>query len=158
MATKQQFLTSEGRAQLEAELKNLIDVKRPLLAAQLREAIEAGDISESAAYEDAKHQQGMLEGRIIELQKILRIAQTIEEHPDDATHGIMLGSRVTIVSEDGTEEQYKLVGSAEARAREGRISHESPMGRALMGRKVGDKIEVNAPSGTLRFSIKEIGS
>ncbi len=157
MATKAQFLTQEGKAQLQAELDNLINVKRPALAEQLREAIEAGDISESAAYEDAKHQQGMLEGRIIDLNQILRTAQIIEEVPEGPTNAVTLGAKVTIVGDDGNEESYKLVGSAEARARDGRISNESPMGKALMGKKVGDKISVNAPGGVLTFAIKEIG-
>ena len=156
MATKPQYLTPEGKARLEAELDTLINVKRPALADQLREAIEAGDISESAAYEDAKHQQGMLEGRILDLQQILRSAQLIEEAPEGPAQTVGLGAMVTVVGEEGREEQYRLVGSAEARAGDGRISYESPMGKALMGRKAGDEIAVAAPAGTLRFTVKSI--
>ncbi len=157
MAAKPQFLTPEGKAQLQAELESLINVKRPALAEQLREAIEAGDISESAAYEDAKHQQGMLEGRILDLQQILRSAQIIADTPDGPHSSVALGLRVTIVGQDGVEEQYRLVGSAEARASERRISNESPLGKALIGKKVGDKVTVNAPAGSLQFTIKDIG-
>ena len=156
MAEKPVFLTQDGKAALEGELDSLLNVKRPEIAEQIRQAKEAGDLSENAAYEDAKHQQGMIEGRIQELEYMLKHAQMIEEGVHSATEGVQLGHHVTVLSPDGNEEKYFLVGSAEARPAQGKISNESPMGKALLGHRIGEAVEVAAPSGKLRFTVKAI--
>ncbi|MDE3077608.1 MAG: transcription elongation factor GreA [Chloroflexota bacterium] len=156
MPEKPVFLTKEGKAKLEGELDVLVNQKRPTIAEQIRQAKEAGDITENAAFEDAKHQQGLIEGRIQELEYMLKRAQMIDEGQHSAAAGVQLGCRVTIEDADGRQEQYLIVGSAEAQPRAGRISNESPLGKALLGRRVGAKVDVAAPSGTLRYSIKAI--
>jgi transcription elongation factor GreA len=157
MVDQPQYLTPEGFKNLENRLRHLIDVRRAEVAERLRHALEeGGDLSENAEYEDAKNEQAFVEGEILRLETILSSAQVIE-----ATSGkkdeVVLGSHVTVV-EKGTQEKevYHLVGSAEARPSEGKISLESPLGKALMGAKVGDKVKVNAPDGELVFVIKEI--
>lgn len=156
MAEKPIFLTKDGKAKLEAELDAMVNVKRPDIAEQIRQAKEAGDISENAAYEDAKHQQGMIEGRIQELEYMLKHAEMIDEGKHAASEGVQLGCRVTVLDADGRNERFFLVGSAEAQPAAGRISNESPMGKALLGHRIGDAVEVAAPSGTLRYTVKAI--
>ena len=156
MAEKPIFLTHQGKAALEAELNTLVNVTRPEIAEQIRQAREAGDITENAAYEDAKHQQGMLEGRIQELEHMLKHAQMIEEGVHSASEGVQLGHHVTVTDTDGRDEKYFLVGSAEARPAQGKISNESPMGKALLGHRVGEAVDVATPGGRLKFTVKAI--
>ena len=156
MPEKPIFLTQEGKAKLEAELDSLVNVKRPEIAEQIRQAKEAGDISENAAFEDAKHQQSMIEGRILELEYMLKHAQMIEEGVHSASEGVQLGHKITVADVEGREERYFLVGSAEARPAAGKISNESPMGKALLGHHVGEAVDVATPSGKLRFTVKAI--
>ncbi len=157
MAEQTSFLTREGLKKLEEELDYLRTVRRQEVAKRLHEALEeGGDVLENAEYEDAKNEQAFVEGRILTLETILNNAVLIEENgPADS---VRIGSRVTIVEDggEGTEETYHLVGSAEADPRHGRISNESPLGRALMGRKVGDQVVVNAPAGVLTFRVVAI--
>ena len=156
MAEKPVFLTQEGKVGLETELETLLNVKRPEIAEWIRQAKEAGDISENAAYEDAKHQQGMIEGRIQELEYMLKHAQMIDEGAHSASEGVQIGTHVTVQDADGREERYWLVGSAEAKPAAGKISNESPMGKALLGHRIGDAVDVTTPSGKLRFTVKAI--
>ena len=157
MAEKPIFLTQEGKAKLESELDSLVNVKRPEIAEQIRQAKEAGDISENAAFEDAKHQQGMIEGRIQELEYMLKHAQMIDEGAHAASEGVQIGCHVTVLDPEGSEEKFFLVGSAEAQPSAGRISNESPMGKALMGHRIGDAVEVATPTGAkLKFTVKAI--
>ncbi|HLG68889.1 MAG TPA: transcription elongation factor GreA [Chloroflexota bacterium] len=156
MAEKPIFLTQEGKAKLESELATLVNEKRPEIAEQIRQAKEAGDISENAAFEDAKHQQGMIEGRIQELEYMLKHAQMIDEGAHAASEGVQMGCKVTVLDADGHEQRYFLVGSAEAKPGEGRISNESPLGKALLGHRIGDAVEVAAPSGKLTYTVKAI--
>lgn len=153
--TEPQFLTSEGQAQMQRELDLLIHVRRPELAAKLKEAVSQGDLKENADYHDAKEQQAFIEMRIANLENILRSAQIIDN--DGRTDIIALGSTVTVV-EEGTsiEEIYTIVGAAEAKPREGKISNVSPMGTALLGRKKGEKVRVQAPDGDIVFKIKKV--
>jgi len=128
-------------------------VKRPALAAKLKEAIAQGDLSENADYHDAKEQQAFLEGRISYLEDLLRNAVIISEK----SAGIVsLGSEVTVQEEGEAPETFVIVGAAEANPREGKISNESPLGRALLGRKAGEEVSVETPSGTLVFKIKSV--
>jgi transcription elongation factor GreA len=152
------YLTAEGAEELRQELEDLIKVKRPALAAQLKEAISQGDLSENADYHDAKEQQAFLEGRILYLENLLRKATIIDE--DESTKPlkeVQVGCEVTILGEDETDtETYRIVGAAEADPRNGKISNESPIGSALLGRKVGDEIKVQTPGGQWTVTIKRI--
>ncbi len=149
------YLTAEGAAELRQELEMLINVRRPELAMKLKEAVAEGDLKENADYHDAKEQQAFVEGRIQYLENVLRAATIISnEGPSDE---VRLGAQVTIREEDGDEDEtYMIVGAAEANPREGKISHESPIGAALLGRKKGDKVKVETPSGVVVFKIRKI--
>ena len=156
MANQPQYLTREGMESLEKKLKHLLEVRRPQVAERLRLALEeGGDLTENSEYEDAKNEQAFIEGEIIRLETILSSAQLIEETGDKDS--VVPGAKVTLV-EKGTkqEEVYYLVGSAEANPREGKISVESPLGKALLGSKVGDRVTVAAPDGEIEFKVKSI--
>ena len=153
--SNEKYLTPEGAEQLRRELKDLVEVKRPALALKLKEAKEQGDLSENADYIDAKEQQGFLEGRIRELELTLRSASIIEK--SETSDVVVLGSEVT-VSEDGEPpETYMIVGGTEADPTKGKISHESPLGAALLNKKKGAKVEISTPSGErIMFKIVSI--
>ncbi len=149
------YLTREGYQRLQERLEYLIKVRRPQVAEQIREAKAMGDISENAGYDEAKNAQAFLEGEIAELEWKLKHAVIIE---DEGVHGeVALGSQVTVRDEEsGLEETYTIVGSAEADPFDGRISNESPVGKALMGHREGDVVEVETPGGTFRMRILSI--
>lgn len=147
-------LTAEGLAKIKAELEELKGPRREELAARLRSAIQMGDLSENADYHKAKEDQAFLEGRIQELEFMARNAVVIEKSSNNDV--VRIGSRVTIQEEDYPAETYHLVGPAEADPRNGRISHESPIGSALMDRRVGDSVEVETPAGKTNFKILKI--
>ncbi|MDQ4036455.1 MAG: transcription elongation factor GreA [Chloroflexota bacterium] len=153
MNSKPVYLTAEGLEKLKAELHELVTVDRPRVAARIHEAKLDGDLSENAEYEDAKQEQSFLEGRIATLELQLRNAAVIEKSNGDS---VGIGSKVVIKGADG-EETFTIVGSAEAAPRDGRISNESPVGTALMGRKKGEKIVVQAPSGPIEYTLVRIG-
>ena len=155
MAQEQQFLTAKGAAELRAELDELINVRRPKLAALLKEAISQGDLSENADYIDAKEQQAFLEGRIKYLENLLRSAVIIDDN-DDGDMRIQPGSLVTVQTDSEPPETYRIVGAAEADPRNGRISNESPLGAALLGRRVGDRVCVTTPAGVTEFKILQV--
>lgn len=154
MNNKQTFLTPEGYQRLEQELRHLCKVRRQEVARRLHEALEEGDILENAELEDARNEQAFVEGRILTLENILRNAVIIEQEGPRETVGV--GSRVTVMEGSGPLETYHIVGSAEADPTKGLISNESPLGQALMGRKVGETAPVNAPDGVLAFQIVSI--
>lgn len=157
MLDKTQYLTKEGMQALEERLEEFIQVKRPEVAERLKRALEdGGELTENTEYEDAKNEQAFIEAEIARMTLILRNAQLIDE--DKLTNDrVQIGSRVVIV-EAGTKEQeeYQVVGSAEANPLIGKISDESPLGKALLGKKVGDKVTVHAPAGDTVFTIKKI--
>ena len=157
MVNQVQYLTPEGYIQLESRLKYLLEVRRAEVAERLRQALEeGGDLSENAEYEDAKNEQAFVEGEILRLETVLSSAQVIEESKGKKDH-VVLGARITIVEKGTTDsEVYYLVGSAEANPQEGKISLESPLGKALLGKKVGESVKVDAPAGELTFKIKSI--
>ncbi|MBN1453040.1 MAG: transcription elongation factor GreA [Anaerolineales bacterium] len=148
------YLTAEGAARMRAELEELTGSKREELAARLRSAIQMGDLSENADYHKAKEDQGFLEGRIQELEYILSNAIIIEKN--NRKDIVSIGSHVTIQEEDFPEETYHLVGPAEADPTKGKISHESPIGQALLDHKVGDTVEAETPGGMIVFKILKI--
>jgi transcription elongation factor GreA len=153
--SEQVYLTAEGAEELRRELDQLVNIRRPELAIKLKEAVADGDLKENANYHDAKEQQAFVEGRIQYLEHVLRSAVIISNN--GASDEVRVGSEVTIV-EDGNddEETYKIVGAAEANPREGKISNESPIGGALLGRRKGDKVRVKTPAGEVIFKIKRI--
>ncbi|MBE9470713.1 MAG: transcription elongation factor GreA [Chloroflexi bacterium] len=149
------YLTAEGVKNLRRELDHLVNVKRPALAERLRRAIQQGDLSENADYITAKEEQGFLEGRVQQIEAMLRRAVIIQEN--GPTDEVALGSRVTVVEEGMDEsEVFHIVGPAEADPANGKVSNESPLGRALMGRRVEDAVSVEAPGGEIVFQITAI--
>lgn len=146
------YITKDGLKKLKGELKALIEVKRPEVALNIQSAREMGDISENAAYDEAKREQAFVEGRISELEEIIKNSKIAEVSKGDA---IVVGSRV-VVHIDGDEEEFHIVGAPEANPTEGKISHESPLGSSLLGKKVGDKINVEVPIGKLTYTILKI--
>jgi transcription elongation factor GreA len=153
--TQPTYLTSEGAAKLESELKNLKGPQREALSRRLRDAIQNGDLSENADYHKAKEDQGFLEGRIQELEFILRNALIVEKSsaPKDI---VAVNVKVTVQEQGFDPEVYHLVGATEADPRTGKISHESPIGNALMGHRVGDMVEVDTPGGKIKLKILNI--
>ena len=146
------YLTAEGADRLRKELEYLKGPARQQLAERLRTAIQMGDLSENADYIAAKEEQAFLEGRILELTEILSNVQIIEERKIDRDI-VDIGSRVTIQEEDFEEETFQIVGPKEADPGRARISHESPIGRALLGHRAGETVSAETPSGTVRFKI-----
>src|SRR5260221_3657600 len=156
MSEQTQYLTANGLRDLETRLDFLRNVRRAEVATRLHLALEeGGELVENAEYEDAKNEQAFVEGEILRLETILSKAQIIErEGPKDI---VVLGDKGKVVEKGSKEpERYHLVGAAEANPKEGRISNESPMGKALMGHRIGDKITVKAPDGNIEFTIKAI--
>ena len=147
------MLTKEGLEELKRELQELIDVKRPEVVTKISVARDMGDLSENAAYVSARDQQAFIEGRISELEGIIKKAVV--------STGVSSGGIVSVGSKirvhvDGGEEEYIVVGAPEADPKEGKISHESPLGNALVGKKVGDKVEIEAPMGKLVYTILSV--
>ena len=147
------YLTLEGEKKLRAELAELTGPRREELSKRLRSAIQMGDLSENADYHKAKEDQAFLEGRIMELETVLRMAVIVEKASTDV---VTVGNRVTVQEEDLDPEVFHLVGAKEADPRNGKISNESPIGRALMDHKVGDVVEAETPGGRLKFKILNI--
>ncbi len=146
------YITKEGMQNLKDELKELVEVRRPHIAQEIQSAREMGDISENAAYDEAKREQSFIEGRVSELEDIIKKSKVADKIVSDE---IVVGSKVTLHI-DGAEEIYHIVGAPEANPLEKKISHESPLGKALLGKKTGDKIEVEAPIGNLTYTILKI--
>jgi transcription elongation factor GreA len=154
MAYSETLLTPEGYQKLEEELHHLKSVRRPEVARAIHEAKMDGDVMENAGYEEAKRQQAFLEGRIMTVEAMLENAVIIEAALE--SDRVNLGSRVTVV-EDGFEpEAYTIVGSAEANPGQGRISNESPLGRALMGHRAGDRVSFDSPGGPVEVMISHV--
>jgi len=147
------YLTKKGIEKLQEELDELISTQRPTIAARLKEAKDYGDLSENIQWDDAKDQQAFVEGRISEIENILKNA-TVIESPRAKTM-VELGSVVHLQLENGIQ-KYTIVGSTEASPEEGKISNESPIGRALLGRKTGEEVEIEIPSGKITYKIFKI--
>ena len=146
------LLTKEGLADLEAELKDLKENKRKEVAVALKEAKEFGDLSENTDWDDAKSRQLFIEGRISELENILKHAKVIEGGSIDS---VSVGSVVDVEIEDG-QHTFQIVGSTEANPDQGKISDQSPIGKALLGKKVGEHAEVDIPAGTTTYKVIKI--
>lgn len=153
---KKNILTYEGLKKLEDELQDLKVVKRKEVAQKIKEAREQGDLSENAEYDAAKDEQRDIEARIEELEKILKNAEVVDEEEVDLDK-INVGCRVKILDMEFDEElEYKVVGSTEANSLTGKISNESPVGKAILGAKIGDVVTVETPAGDLQYKILEI--
>lgn len=149
------FLTREGHQKLQEELDHLRTVKRQEVAERLHEAMEGGELIEDAEYEAAKNEQAFVEGRIQELEILLANARVIQETA--IADVVQVGSRVTIQEGENEPEVYTIVGPAEANPRNGRISNESPLGRALMEHRAGDTVRVDAPGGSFVVRVVKVG-
>lgn len=150
------FLTREGYNKLQEELDQLRTTKREEIAVRLHEAMEGGELLDNAELEAAKNEQAFVEGRIKELEILLATARVIEDGVKQVTGTVQVGSKVTIKEDDLEPEVYTIVGAAEANPTKGRISNESPLGRALLNRKVGDRVQVDAPAGSFTVDILQV--
>ena len=158
MVEKVQPITRDGLRKIEEELSYLETTRRPEVADRIRQAKELSSTQNNAEYEDAKNEQAMVEGRIQQLQALIQNAEIIDEDGAHKSKIVTLGSHVKVKSSDGGKTQeYLIVGPAEADPREGKISNESPVGRALMGRKVNEEVEVTVPKGVVTLKITKVG-
>ena len=153
---KETILTAEGLRKLEEELDHLKGVKRKEVAERIKQAKEFGDLTENSEYEDAKNEQAFVEGRILQLETMLRNAKVIDNN-DVRRDRVTVGSTVVLQDmSNGEKLSYMIVGSAEADPDRDRISNESPVGKALLGRKKGETVEVRVPAGTIRYALLDI--
>ena len=156
MVAKPQPITKEGLAKIEGELEHLETVRRREVADKIHQAKELASTQNNAEYEDAKNEQAMVEGRILQLQSLIQNATIIDQDGAHKSKTIMLGSNVKMKTADGKSVEYTIVGPAEADPREGKISNESPVGRALIGKKLNEEVQVNAPRGLVTYKITKI--
>jgi transcription elongation factor GreA len=152
---KDVILTPEGLANLKAELEMLSTTRRREVAARIKEAREFGDIAENAEYDDAKNEQAMLEARIAQLEERLRSATVVDASELD-TDMVRVGTRVRVQEAGGKKTTYTIVGSAEAKPAEMRLSNESPVGKALLGRRKGEEVSFSTPKGERKLKILQI--
>jgi transcription elongation factor GreA len=156
MNTKKIYLTKDGLDELQAEYNELTKVKRPLIVSRVTDARNLGDLSENAEYTAAREELSFIDGRIDELEELLRQATLINDTvPTGAKSTIQLGSTVT-VKVDGKKEIFRVVGEWEADPIERKISHESPLGKALLGKSTGEKVEVVAPAGKILYTVESV--
>ena len=155
MPEKNSYLTKEGLVGLGGELEELRIVRRPGVADRIQKAKEIGGTVDNAEYDDSKNEQAFIEGRILTLERIIGSAIIIG---DDVAHSdrVQMGGHVILLNQSGNEEEYTLVGSAEADPSRGRISNESPVGKALLNKKVGEVLQVKTPAGTVTLTISSV--
>lgn len=154
LAVKQILVTKEGIVKLEAELAYLRDVRRLEVIQTLRLSRESGGVLENAEYDYAKDEQGVVEGRIQAIEGVINQAKVVEG--TTASRKVGFGSRVTLLDEDNKVERFTIVGSVESNPAEGKISNDSPVGQALLGHSVKDKVKIPTPGGIIRYTIREI--
>jgi transcription elongation factor GreA len=153
MEEKKNYLTAEGLERINAELDDLKSTKRKEIAQRISDAKELGDLSENAEYHEAKDEQGFVETRILELEQTLRNAELIKHTKNSST--IQIGSTVTITSKESGTLTITIVGSSEASPAEKKISNESPLGEALLGKSVGDSVIVKTPGGEMKYTVEK---
>ena len=154
MSQKRILITREGLTKLQSELEHLLSVRRQDVADKIKRAREKGGTENNAEYEDAKNEQAFVEGRILMLENVVKNATVIEA---PALVGVVeVGDKVLIQNQDAKIEQFTIVGSAEASPVEGKISNESPVGKALLGKKIGDEVEVATPAGIIKLLIMDV--
>jgi transcription elongation factor GreA len=156
MAEKAVPMTKDGIQRVEKELEHLRSVRRPEVAERIHEAKELASAQNNAEYEEAKNEQAFVEGRIMTLEHLLQNATLIDEEAAHHATRIQLGSKVKLEDGDGKPMEYTIVGAAEARPTEGMISNESPVGRSLLGKRVGDEVQIQVPRGVLRLTVTGI--
>ena len=156
MVEKIQPITKGGLAKIEEELGYLETVRRREVAEKIHQAKELSNTQNNAEYEDAKNEQAMVEGRIAQLQTLIQNAEIIDQAGAHKSKKVILGSTVKVKTNAGKAQEYTIVGPAEADPREGKISNESPVGRALIGKKLNDEVEVSAPSGLITMKITKV--
>ncbi len=153
---KELLMTAEGLAKLEAELDELKLVRRKEVAEKIKQALAFGDLSENSEYDEAKNEQAQVEARIAQLEGMLKIARVVDEGEID-TEAVGVGAKVKLLDvEFEEEEEYSIVGPTEANPSENKLSYESPVGKALIGKKVGETVDVQTPGGVVQFKILEI--
>jgi transcription elongation factor GreA len=155
MAEKAVPMTKEGIQRLQKELDHLLEVRRPEVAERIHAAKELASAQNNAEYEEAKNEQAFVEGRILTLEHLLQNVTVIDEEAAHHANRVQLGSTVEVAG-DGKKMTYTIVGPAEANPTEGKLSNESPVGRALLGKRVGDEVQVQVPKGVTRFTVKNI--
>ena len=155
MSEEKVLITVEGLEKIKAELDNLRSVDRPAILERLHAAKELSDTVDNADYEEARNEQAFVEGRILTLEKMLKNAEVMPIEKSRSSL-IKFGSRVTVQNEDGEKKEYLIVGKAESDPREGKISNESPVGKALLGKRTGDTVEVQAPKGLIKLKIVSV--
>jgi len=154
MSQKKILITREGLTKLQSELEHLLSVRRQDVADKIKRAREKGGTENNAEYEDAKNEQAFVEGRILMLENVVKNATVIEA---PALVGVVeVGDKVLIQNQDAKIEQFTIVGSTEASPVEGKISNESPVGKALLGKKIGDEVEVATPAGIIKLLIMDV--
>lgn len=156
MDTKKIYLTKAGLEDLKKEHEELAKVKRPEVVTRVSDARNQGDLSENAEYVAAREELAFIDGRIDELEELLKQVSLIKEDSGGKSTAVELGSEVTLTV-DGNQEVYRVVGEWEADPTEKKISHESPLGKALLGKKIGESIEVEAPAGKIHYTIVSLG-
>jgi transcription elongation factor GreA len=156
MAEKAVPMTKDGIQRVEKELEHLRSVRRPEVAERIHEAKDLASAQNNAEYEEAKNEQAFVEGRIMTLEHLLQNATLIDEEAAHHATRIQLGSKVKLEDGDGKAMEYTIVGAAEARPTEGMISNESPVGRSLLGKRVGDEVQIQVPRGVLRLTVTGI--
>jgi len=152
MDTKKIYLTKEGLTDLKKEHEELSKIKRPEVVTRVSDARNQGDLSENAEYVAAREELAFIDGRIDELEELLKQVSLIKEDVAGKSSAVELGSEVTLTV-DGNQEVYRVVGEWEADPTQKKISHESPLGKALLGKKIGESIEVEAPAGKIAYTI-----
>jgi len=157
MAEKAVPMTKDGIKKLEKELDHLRSVRRHEVAGRIHEAKELASAQNNAEYEEAKNEQAFVEGRIMTLEHLLQNASLIDEEAAHHASQVQVGSSVTVNDENGKQVEYTIVGAAEAQPTSGLISNESPVGRALLGKRVGDEVQISVPKGVFRLTVTRIG-
>ena len=150
------LLTEDGLHKLEQELEFLKHTRRPQVAERIRQSKELASTQNNAEYDDAKNEQAFVEGRILTLEKLIQDAVIIDEEEAHHANHVQIGSTVTLAEADGKKQEFTIVGSAEADPKHGRISNESPVGHAVLGKRVGDEVQVSVPKGVLRYTVTKI--
>ena len=153
MTVKTTYISKDGLEKLRHELEEMVSVRRPEIAQRIHDAKEHGDLTENAEYEDAKNEQAFVEGRIQMLESLIKNATLIDEH--HSNDHVQIGSTVKVNGPDGNQ-TFTIVGSTEAKPTDGKISNESPVGRALLGKKKGENVTVQVPAGDIAYKIVAI--
>ena len=149
-------MTADGLAKLKKELDELKHVRRPQVAERIRQSKELTSTQNNVEYDDAKNDQAFVEGRILTVEQLIQDSEVIDEEKAHHATKVQVGSTVSLAGAEGKKQQFTIVGAPEAAPKEGRISLESPVGLALLGKRVGDEVQVKAPKGVMRFTITKI--